>query len=57
MMDRMRRSTGALAGGAWFLPSVAKVRTTQDRGYLENIIGDLKARMSLENINTLERQA
>jgi hypothetical protein len=28
----------------------------QDRGYLENAMGDLKARMSLKNINTLERQ-
>jgi hypothetical protein len=45
MMDRMKRSTGALA------------RTAQDRGYLENAIGDLKARLSLENTNTLERQA
>jgi hypothetical protein len=33
------------------------VRTAQDRRYLENVIGDLKARMRLENINTLERQA
>jgi hypothetical protein len=33
------------------------VRTTQDRGYLENAIGDHKARKSLENINTFERQA
>jgi hypothetical protein len=32
------------------------VRIAQDRGYLENAIGNLKARMSLENINTLERQ-
>jgi hypothetical protein len=30
------------------------LRTAQDRGYLENAIDDLKARMSLENINTLE---
>jgi hypothetical protein len=29
----------------------------QDRGYLENAMGDLKVKMSLENINTLERQA
>jgi hypothetical protein len=42
---------------AWFWPSAAKVRTAQDRQYLENAIGDLKARMSLENINTVERQA
>jgi hypothetical protein len=33
---------------AWFWPSVAKVRTTQDRGYLENAIGDLKARLHFE---------
>jgi hypothetical protein len=33
------------------------MRTAQDRGYLENAIGDLKPRMSLENINTLEREA
>jgi hypothetical protein len=33
------------------------VRTTQDREYLENAIGDLKARISLKNMNTLERQA
>jgi hypothetical protein len=53
----MQRSTGGLAGGpAWFWPSVAKVRTAQDKGYLENAIGDLKARLSLENTNTLERQ-
>jgi hypothetical protein len=42
---------------AWSWPSVAKVRTSQDRGYLENAIGDLKARWSLKNTNTLERQA
>jgi hypothetical protein len=41
---------------AWFWPSVAKMRTAQDRGYLENAIGDLKTRKSLKNINTLERQ-
>jgi hypothetical protein len=29
----------------------------QDTGYLENAMGDLKARMGLENINTLESQA
>jgi hypothetical protein len=29
----------------------------QDRGYLENDMGDLKARWSFENINTLVRQA
>jgi hypothetical protein len=34
-----------------------KVRTAQDRVYLENAIGDLKVRMSLKNTNTLERQA
>jgi hypothetical protein len=50
----MRWSTGALAGG---LPGsghfVAKVRTAQDRGYLENAIGDLKARWHFEkNIPT-----
>jgi hypothetical protein len=33
------------------------VRAAQDRGYLENAIGDLKIKMSLENTNTLERQA
>jgi hypothetical protein len=33
------------------------VRIAQDREFLENAIGDPKARMSLENINTLERQA
>jgi hypothetical protein len=32
------------------------VRTAQDRKYLENDIGEFKARMSLKNINTLERQ-
>jgi hypothetical protein len=33
------------------------VRIAQDRGYLENAIGDLKAKMSLKNINILEKQA
>jgi hypothetical protein len=33
------------------------MRIAKDREYLENAIGDLKAKMSLETINTLDRQA
>jgi hypothetical protein len=33
------------------------MRTAQDRGYLEDAMGDLKARRSFKKINTLERQA
>jgi hypothetical protein len=46
MMYRMRWSTGALTGDLLcFWPSVTNVRAAQDRGLLENAMGDLKARL------------
>jgi hypothetical protein len=33
------------------------VRVAQDRGYLENTMGDLKERLHFVNISTLGRQA